>query len=383
MNSNSNSTQTLESIFEFPPELCPDGLSLENFEECLSKYLSTMHAKGPKQPRAAISKQQKVRTAEKLCLAGSFSTETCRVSPFCEITGTGDGLNTVLLKAPAEGQGRWMFEAILCTSGVMQIGWANSSCMFNADSGVGDEPHSFGIDGKRSTFWCGKDSIDLDIDWVSGDVISSIIDISARTLTFYRNGMLVSVIDVPGISKTVKYFPAISLPKNERAIINLGDLPFMFRIKDTFTLRAEPSNTVKAKVRYVIKSLFRLIRTEENNSSGSAISPDEVAIMACQLLDCLMTVLQGEAGIDNAPALLLTELMPVINVLRSGSKGVFLTKFFELFQGAFSVNRQMNSNVLLFFFCIERVSGVVREAAHQTLFCVLEVFLCGQDNRQT
>lgn len=322
----------LERIFEFPPTICPEGLDIGNFEECLAQYLNGMHAKGHKQPKAAISKQQKNQTPDFCCLAGSFSTQTCDVSPFREITGTGDGLNTVLVKAPVEGQGRWFFEAVLCTSGIMQIGWANPNCMFNDYSGVGDEQNSFGIDGKRNTFWCGKDSIDIDINWVSGDVITSVIDIKARTLTFYRNGNLISLIDVPSISKGAKYLPAVSLFKNERVLVNMGDVPFLFKVKDAFSTRAEPSAASRGKVRYIVKSLFKLIK------DGQEIDEDIRAVLGCQLLDNLMSVF-NEAGMDNATFLLLTEFIPGISTLRTSSGGgAILTRFFEYFLGTFDVN---------------------------------------------
>lgn len=324
-------SSVLKKIFEFPHTICPGDLSFENFEECLTQYLDEMQVKGPKPPRAAISKQLKDQTVAKTCLAGTFSTQTCDISPFCEITGTGEGLNTIMFRAPVEGTGKWMFEVVLCTSGVMQIGWTNVNCMFSDYSGVGDVETSFGLDGKRNTLYCGKEDLDAEVNWVSGDVITSVFDISKRVISFYRNGTMVCYTTIPSISKTIKYAPAITLVKDERVLVNLGDTPFMYRPKDVFSMRAEPTGTVRGKVRYVLGTLLKLIKTKKG------IDEDEKAVFGLQLLDSLMNVFT-EAGMDNASLLLLTELLPNMGALRSSGDGsAVLTKFFDFFLGAFGV----------------------------------------------
>lgn len=329
-----SSSSALNKIFEFPPTVCPDGLTLENFEECLTQHLSEMHIKGSKQPKAAIFKQLRNQTAAKACLAGTFSTKTCDVSPFCEITGTGEGLNTVMFRAPVEGTGKWMFEAVLCTSGIMQIGWTNANCIFTEYSGVGDEPQSFGLDGKRNAFYCGEDTLEVGVNWVSGDVITSVLDIPKRAVSFYKNGTMISYTTIPSISKTIKYAPAVTLVKDERVIVNLGDAPFMYKAKDAFSTRAEPNGTIRGKVRYILKTLFKLIKTTEG------ITEDEKAVFGLQLLDSLMNVFT-EAGMDNAAFLLLTEFLPNMGALRSSGDGAaVLTTFFDLFMGTFGVNKR-------------------------------------------
>lgn len=50
-------------------------------------------------------------------------------------------------------QGKWMFEVTLGTSGIMQLGWATSSCQFSNEEGVGDSMDSYSFDGKRVRKW--------------------------------------------------------------------------------------------------------------------------------------------------------------------------------------------------------------------------------------
>lgn len=51
-----------------------------------------------------------------------------------------------------------MYEVVLGTSGLMQIGWCTASCKFTREEGVGDTPYSYAIDGYREAKWNNRDS---------------------------------------------------------------------------------------------------------------------------------------------------------------------------------------------------------------------------------
>lgn len=49
--------------------------------------------------------------------------------------------------------GKWMYEALLGTSGIMQIGFVTIAGQFTSEEGVGDWPDSYAFDGRRVRKW--------------------------------------------------------------------------------------------------------------------------------------------------------------------------------------------------------------------------------------
>uniref|UniRef100_A0A4W3GGF2 RING-type E3 ubiquitin transferase n=1 Tax=Callorhinchus milii TaxID=7868 RepID=A0A4W3GGF2_CALMI len=50
-------------------------------------------------------------------------------------------------------QGKWMYEVLISSQGLMQIGWCTLHCRFNQEEGVGDTPDSYAYDGNRVRKW--------------------------------------------------------------------------------------------------------------------------------------------------------------------------------------------------------------------------------------
>lgn len=50
-------------------------------------------------------------------------------------------------------KGKWMYEVQLRTKGIMQIGWCSAKCNFTEDTGIGDTPNSYGLDGSKQRLW--------------------------------------------------------------------------------------------------------------------------------------------------------------------------------------------------------------------------------------
>ncbi|KAJ8302029.1 hypothetical protein KUTeg_021016, partial [Tegillarca granosa] len=76
-------------------------------------------------------------------------------------------------------KGKWVYELMLGSKGVMQLGWCTINCKFSVEEGVGDTPDSYAYDGSRLRKWNS---------WLTGDVISCALDCDNGTVTFYRNG---------------------------------------------------------------------------------------------------------------------------------------------------------------------------------------------------
>ena len=125
-------------------------------------------------------------------------------------------------------QGRWMYECVLETAGVMQLGWSTIDCLFTNEHGVGDSRDSYAYDGQRKKLW-NEGSVDYGEQWIIGDVIGFGIDLDVGTIEIFRNGRSLGVAlscvrSGPGLA----YFPSISLAYGERVRINFGATPLSF-----------------------------------------------------------------------------------------------------------------------------------------------------------
>ncbi|KAM7401506.1 hypothetical protein PAMP_016815 [Pampus punctatissimus] len=50
-------------------------------------------------------------------------------------------------------KGKWTYEVLISSQGLMQIGWCTLNCRFNQEEGVGDTPDSYAYDGNRVRKW--------------------------------------------------------------------------------------------------------------------------------------------------------------------------------------------------------------------------------------
>ncbi|KAM7275529.1 hypothetical protein ACFE04_017395 [Oxalis oulophora] len=155
-------------------------------------------------------------------------------------------------------KGKWMYEVILETSGIQQIGWATLSCPFTDHKGVGDAEDSYAYDGRRVSKW-NKEAESYGQSWVVGDVIGCCIDLDHDEISFYRNGVYLGVA-FSGIRKMgpgFGYYPAISLSQGERCELNFGGRPFKYPIKGYSPIQAPPSSNYFAT--QLLNCLSRLL----------------------------------------------------------------------------------------------------------------------------
>ncbi|XP_010681095.2 E3 ubiquitin-protein ligase RKP [Beta vulgaris subsp. vulgaris] len=158
-------------------------------------------------------------------------------------------------------EGKWMFEVMLETAGIQQLGWATISCPFTDRMGVGDAEDSYAYDGKRVKKWNEEDEA-YGQPWVVGDVIGCCIDLDEDRILFYRNGISLGVA-FAGIRKMnpgLGYFPAVSLSQGERCDLNFGARPFKYPIEGFLPLQVPPSATSRAS--QLLQCLSRLLEIE-------------------------------------------------------------------------------------------------------------------------
>ncbi|XP_059431875.1 E3 ubiquitin-protein ligase RKP isoform X2 [Corylus avellana] len=137
-------------------------------------------------------------------------------------------------------KGKWMYEVILETSGIQQLGWVTLSCPFTDHKGVGDADDSYAFDGRRVKKW-NKEAEPYGQPWVVGDVIGCCIDLDNDEISFFRNGLSLGVA-FHEIRK-MGYYPAISLSQGERCELNFGSRPFKYPIEGYLPFQAPSSVT--------------------------------------------------------------------------------------------------------------------------------------------
>uniref|UniRef100_A0A3Q0R151 E3 ubiquitin-protein ligase RNF123 n=1 Tax=Amphilophus citrinellus TaxID=61819 RepID=A0A3Q0R151_AMPCI len=128
-------------------------------------------------------------------------------------------------------KGKWAYEVLISSQGLMQIGWCTLNCRFNQEEGVGDTPDSYAYDGNRVRKW-NVTTTNYGKSWAAGDIVSCLIDLDEGTITFCLNGQslgtaFTNIKTGPGVA----YFPAISLSFKESVAFNFGSRPLRYPLK--------------------------------------------------------------------------------------------------------------------------------------------------------
>ncbi|CAN9512237.1 unnamed protein product [Ophioblennius macclurei] len=145
-------------------------------------------------------------------------------------------------------RGKWAYEVLISSQGLMQIGWCTLNCRFNQEEGVGDTPDSYAYDGNRVRKW-NVTTTNYGKSWAAGDIVSCLIDLDQGTITFCLNGQSLGTAftDIkmgPGVA----YFPAISLSFKESVAFNFGSRPLRYPVEGYMPLQNPPtSDLMKAQ----------------------------------------------------------------------------------------------------------------------------------------
>ncbi|KAG0173897.1 hypothetical protein DFQ28_004840 [Apophysomyces sp. BC1034] len=175
--------------------------------------------------------------------------------------------------------GKWYYETLLLSDGIMQIGWATKQCQFEPEEGygVGDDENGFGFDTYRTAVWANGTAIypqDIpSVKCVAGDVLGSFIDLDIGFCSFFINGVDLGLTVAfpnhakqvgsdhammpraneerekeeeeegffPGLNrlpstatiiqvveKCLELYPAISLTTHQHVMVNFGDRPWLY-----------------------------------------------------------------------------------------------------------------------------------------------------------
>eukprot|EP00743_Colponemidia_sp_Colp-15_P003211 GILK01003470.1.p1 GENE.GILK01003470.1~~GILK01003470.1.p1 ORF type:complete len:1178 (+),score=186.27 GILK01003470.1:64-3597(+) len=202
-------------------------------------------------------------------------------------------------------KGKWMYEAVVMTPGIQQIGWCTLQCVFTNEEGVGDGPDSYAFDGKRVKKWSGACSA-YGQPWVAGDVIGCCIDLDKGEISFARNGHLMgTAFNRVKTGDSWAYFPGASISYAEKTVFNFGSAPFQYPIEGYQPLQSPPDALLTAKTEYLVNCFRRLLAKAVDPTTR--LDPDTKVLFAYHIFDRLI-----EAGAFSNQFLLESIYLPFL-----------------------------------------------------------------------
>lgn len=127
--------------------------------------------------------------------------------------------------------GRWYYEALIVTPGVMQIGWATKKSRFLSQEGygIGDDIYSISFDGCRRLVWYNAKSMGHSLPaWESGSVLGCLLDMEQQQIVFSLNGHCMQPLRMIFDNVQSGFFAAASFMSFQQCRFNFGTEPFKY-----------------------------------------------------------------------------------------------------------------------------------------------------------
>ncbi|XP_039932408.1 E3 ubiquitin-protein ligase RNF123 [Hirundo rustica] len=170
-------------------------------------------------------------------------------------------------------KGKWIYEVLISSQGLMQIGWCTLNCRFNQEEGVGDTPDSYAYDGNRVRKW-NVTTTNYGKSWAAGDIVSCLIDLDEGTIAFCLNGIsLGTAFDNITRGAGMAYFPAISLSFKESVAFNFGSRPLRYPVEGYRPLQDPPVADL-LKARKLLGYLKNVIHIGIDVTEGKLVEKD-------------------------------------------------------------------------------------------------------------
>ncbi|XP_074861386.1 E3 ubiquitin-protein ligase RNF123 isoform X1 [Carettochelys insculpta] len=170
-------------------------------------------------------------------------------------------------------KGKWIYEVLISSQGLMQIGWCTLNCRFNQEEGVGDTPDSYAYDGNRVRKW-NVTTTNYGKSWAAGDIVSCLIDLDEGTIAFCLNGVsLGTAFDNITRGAGMAYFPAISLSFKESVAFNFGSRPLRYPVEGHRPLQDPPTADL-VRAHKLLGYLKNVIHTGIDVLEGKLVEKD-------------------------------------------------------------------------------------------------------------
>uniref|UniRef100_A0A667WY01 E3 ubiquitin-protein ligase RNF123 n=1 Tax=Myripristis murdjan TaxID=586833 RepID=A0A667WY01_9TELE len=257
-------------------------------------------------------------------------------------------------------KGKWAYEVLISSQGLMQIGWCTLNCRFNQEEGVGDTPDSYAYDGNRVRKW-NVTTTNYGKSWAAGDIVSCLIDLDEGTITFCLNGQSLGTAFTnikmgPGIA----YFPAISLSFKESVAFNFGSRPLRYLF--SYLPLQNPPTADLLKAQKLLGYIKTVLSTSIDTQVGRLVEKD----CASWRLHGEPTVLITLAHIFNHFAPLMCKVYLVEDVLMSFLLGIL--------EGGGSVDEHPLIQQLLDLFWLLMEDYEVNECLKQLMMSLLRAY---------
>ncbi|XP_041349539.1 E3 ubiquitin-protein ligase RNF123-like [Gigantopelta aegis] len=230
---------------------------------------------------------EEVSTQHQACSDNQTSTDMGRIGPSEVVFDILSNVGTLIVEPDRLGlsshsnfstmranscvfKGKWIYELMLGSKGVMQLGWCTLHCKFSQEEGVGDTPDSYAYDGSRLRKWNVKTQ-KYGEPWLTGDVISCAIDCDNGTITFYRNGNnMGEAFSSVKLGPNCAYFPAVSLSVTENLRANFGSTPLRYPVEGYHPLQDPPKlDLVKAQLLFNYLEKLLPVMIEDDKVDGA------------------------------------------------------------------------------------------------------------------
>ncbi|XP_030231274.1 E3 ubiquitin-protein ligase RNF123 isoform X2 [Gadus morhua] len=258
-------------------------------------------------------------------------------------------------------KGKWVYEVLISSQGLMQIGWCTLNCHFNQEEGVGDTPDSYAYDGNRVRKW-NVTTTNYGKSWAAGDIVSCMIDLDEGTITFCLNGQSLGTAftDIkmgPGVA----YFPAISLSFKESVAFNFGSRPLRYPVEGYLPLQNPPTaELLKAQ------KLLGYIKTV----LATTIDVQEERLVE---KDCSSWKLHGEPTVLLAMAHIFNHFAPLMCKVYL-VEDVLMSFLLSILEGGGSVDEHPLIQQLLDLFWLLMEDYEVNECLKQLMMSLLRAY---------
>ncbi|XP_045079656.1 E3 ubiquitin-protein ligase RNF123 isoform X2 [Coregonus clupeaformis] len=258
-------------------------------------------------------------------------------------------------------RGKWAYEVLISSQGLMQIGWCTVNCRFNQEEGVGDTPDSYAYDGNRVRKW-NVTTTNYGKSWAAGDIVSCLIDLDEGTITFCLNGQsLGTAFSNIKMGPGIAYFPAISLSFKESVAFNFGSRPLRYPVEGYLPLQNPPTADI-LRAHKLLGYIKTVLSTTIDTQEEKVVEKD----IACWSLHGEPTTLVTLAHIFNYFAPLMCKVYLVEDVLMNFLLGIL--------EGGGSVDEHPLIQQLLDLFWLLMEDYEVNECLKQLMMSLLRAY---------
>ena len=250
-------------------------------------------------------------------------------------------------------KGKWCYEVLLLSNGLMQLGFCQLKTHFTSTTGVGDDKNSFAYDGYRLSCWNENENRFGKV-WDCGDIIGVCLNLDEQYVEFYQNGKKLGValkdIEV-GLGNGIAYFPGASISEFEKCFFNFGAFPFVYNYPGY-----EPIDIPKSQYNgsfEVTSSLLQCI------NQCNLLDNDDVDIYFRRLINHKIFYFLANVSFKDFYLCKLL-LFPFMYTLIKRNKG-----HYQIFLEQLKINLEMTSSNEMNFFnnFFEKLTNIIEEYA--------------------